>query len=259
MKKLQLISAVSLSLLLILTISPIAQANDEEENPGFFDNIIDSLNQKLTEITGVLGLPDLQQVMDSIMSDSTSDNQGTELSARIENKPDGSYAIQSDLAEQAALKTANIQADSATLGEEAQLHTSSQIQLVRDRVNNNIQLSEESADLSNESQTLGSQSQSLDVSQQILQNISAQSALQAEQNAKTASQMAAIAENQEVLIQLHQQAKIDRALANIVDAQQASNLSEVNTTQRREDASISITSSTQAGMLFMPGGMTLEN
>lgn len=259
MKKQQLISTLCLALLLIFIAPPLVQANDSEESSGFFDNIINSLNQKLTELTGELGLPDLQQVIDSIMSNSKSENKGTELSTRIENKPDGSYAIQSDLAKQAAIITTNLEANRATLGQEAQEATSEQINLVKDRVNNNIQLSEESRDLSDEAESLATESQSLDVSQQILHNISAQSALEAKQNANVASQMALIAENQETLIQLHQQAQIDRALANMIDAQQASNINEANTMQRREDASISITSSTQAGMLLMPGGMTLDN
>lgn len=256
MKK-QLIS-IGMSLLLVLINPPIAQAN-EEEDPGFFNNIINSLNQKLTELTGELGLPDLQQIVDSIMDEEQSENKGTELSTRIENKPDGSYAIQSDLAKQAVIKATNLQANNSTLGEEAQEATSEQLQLVSERVNNNIELSEQSQDLSNEAQTLATESQSLDVSQQILQNLSAQSALEAEQNANVASQMALIAENQETLIQLHQEAQVSRALANLIDAQQASSINEANTIQRREDASNSITSSIQSGMLIMPGGMTLDN
>lgn len=256
MKK-QLIS-VGMSLLLVLVNPPRAQAN-EEENPGFFNGIINSLNQKLTELTGELGLPDLQQIVDSIMDEEQSENKGTELSTRIENKPDGSYAIQSDLAKQAVIKATNLQANNSTLGEEAQEATSEQLQLVSERVNNNIELSEQSQDLSNEAQTLATESQSLDVSQQILQNLSAQSALEAEQNANVASQMALIAANQETLIQLHQEAQVDRALANMIDAQQASSINEANTIQRREDASNSITSSIQSGMLIMPGGMTLDN
>ena len=259
MKKQQPLLIIGMSLLLVLAKPPIAQANNNEEEPGFFNNIINSLNQKLTELTGELGLPDLQQIVDSIMSEEQSENKGTELSTRIENKPDGSYAIQSDLAKQAVIKTTKLQADSSTLGEEAQEATSEQIQIVSERVNNNIELSEQSQDLSNEAQTLATESQSLDVSQQILQNISAQSAIKAEQNANVASQMALIAENQETLIQLHQQAQVSRALANMIDAQQATSINEANTMQRREDASNSITSSIQSGMLIMPGGMTLDN
>jgi hypothetical protein len=257
MKK-QLISVIGMSLLLVLVNPPQAQAN-EEENPGFFNSIINSLNKKLTEITGELGLPDLQQIVNSIMDEKQSENKGTELSTRIENKPDGSYAIQADLAKQAIVKATNLQANNSTLGKEAQQTTSEQIRTVSERVNNNIEFSEQSQDLSNKAQTLATESQSLDVSQQILQNLSAQSALEAEQNANVASQISLIAENQETLIQLHQQAQVDRALANMIDAQQANSINEANTMQRREDASNSITSSIQSGMLIMPGGMTLDN
>jgi hypothetical protein len=55
----------------------------------------------------------------------------------------------------------------------------------------------------------------------------------------------------------NQQAQIDRALANVLSAQQAKELSELNITHRQESAAASTASATQAGLMQMPGGITL--
>jgi hypothetical protein len=54
-----------------------------------------------------------------------------------------------------------------------------------------------------------------------------------------------------------QQAQIDRSFANILNAQQAEELNEINTAQRRQDAAVATASSTQAELFQMPGGITL--
>ncbi|NER31487.1 MAG: hypothetical protein F6J89_28695, partial [Symploca sp. SIO1C4] len=158
-----------------------------------------------------------------------SQRSGSELSGVLENKPGGSYSIQEDLAEKNRQDTATQVASEATLSPQAQTTLKKTAKAVEANVIETVQLGEES--------------QNLDVTQQIMQNLSRQEALNSQR--------------QGTIIQQNQQAQLDRALANILNAQQAEELSERNTAQRRESAAAGRASTTQAGLLQMPGGMTL--
>ncbi|MCC5625432.1 hypothetical protein LC574_30820, partial [Nostoc sp. CHAB 5715] len=94
-----------------------------------------------------------------------------------------------------------------------------------------------------ESVSLGEESQSLDVTQQILQNLSQQTALSSRVNER-------------MLIEA-QQARIDRALSNTLTAQTAKELSAINTADRRKSVAAGNAATRQAGLLIMPGGITL--
>ncbi|WP_414553069.1 hypothetical protein [Anabaena sp. CCY 0017] len=90
---------------------------------------------------------------------------------------------------------------------------------------------------------MGEESQNLDVTQQILQNLSQQTAL----NSRVKERM----------LQESQQARIDRALINTITAQTAKELSAINTADRRKSIAAGNAATQQMGLLIMPGGMTL--
>ncbi|MCL1474789.1 hypothetical protein [Argonema antarcticum] len=203
--------------------------NPIDKVSGAIAKITTQLDQMLQSFVGSLKIPDLQEVVAKIMNGNFTDNEGTKLSATLENKPQGSYSIQSDLANLAQQQTATSTASDATLSKAAQDRQAQMAQMVDQNVTKNIQLGEES--------------QNQDVTQHIMRNISQQTAL--------------TAQNQGVIILQNQQAQIDRALANTLSAQQAKELSELNITQRRQDAAAGTASSTQAGLFQMPGGITL--
>lgn len=192
-------------------------------------NLSSLLDQMLQSFIGSLKIPDLGEVVEKIMSDRSNDNEGTKLSANLEKKPQGSYSIQEDLAKRAEQRTATTTALDATLSKAAQNRQTQIARIVEQNVSENIQLGEES--------------QNQDVTQHIMRNISQQTAL--------------AAQNQGVIILQNQQAQIDRALANTLIAQQAKELGELNVSQRRQDAAAATSSSTQAGLFQMPGGITL--
>lgn len=214
--------------------SSAAQFFGQANNPiqqisGTFSKITTQLDQMLQSFVGSLKIPDLPEVIAKIMSGNFADNQSTKLSATLEKKPQGSYSIQSDLANLAQQQTAISTAANATLSKAAQDRQAQMAQMVDQNVTQNIQLGEES--------------QNQDVTQHIMRNISQQTAL--------------AAQNQGAIVLQNQQAQIDRALANTLSAQQAKELSELNVTQRRQDAAAGTASSTQAGLFQMPGGITL--
>ena len=89
-----------------------------------------------------------------------------------------------------------------------------------------------------ESVNLGEDSQNRDVTQQILQNLSQQEAISATR--------------QGVLVQQNQQAQIDRAISNILNAQQAEELNAINTAKRREEIGTTNLTVRQWGMIRLP-------
>jgi hypothetical protein len=87
---------------------------------------------------------------------------------------------------------------------------------------------------------LGEESQSLDVTQQILQNLSQQTALSAQVQMRN--------------LQEAQQARTDRAINNVLLSQAAKEISALNTGERRGSTASGNQASYQAGMLMLPGG-----
>ncbi|MGK7875421.1 MAG: hypothetical protein AB4426_19610 [Xenococcaceae cyanobacterium] len=201
-----------------------------EQIQGEGVNLLNSLKEMLNSFVKYLEIPDLGQIFSDIFGNGQNTNEnGAELSGILENKPGDSYSIQEDLAEKTEQDVATQIANDATLSPEAQTTLKTTAKAVEANVIESVQLGEES--------------QNLDVTQQIMQNLSRQAALNAER--------------QGTIIQQNQQAQVDRALANLLNAQQAEELSEENTAQRRENAAAGRASTTQAGLLQMPGGMTL--
>jgi hypothetical protein len=177
------------------------------------------------------------------MKGSSDGNKGAKLSAALENKPNGSYSLREDLADQAQQQTSINEASNATLSKSAQEKQIQMKEIVEQNAEQTNQLSAISAQL-------GEDSENQDITQNIMRNISQQTAIAAQQTAL-------VTENQSALIMQNQQAQIDRALANVLSAQQAKELSELNITHRQESAAASTASATQAGLMQMPGGITL--
>ena len=217
---------------------------------GIWDNLLNKVEKITSEIEstlssfqGELKVPDLKEAVKSIMDGNTSESEGTKLSAALEKKPEDSYSLRENTAELAERESAVSEANKATLSKEAQQKQAQMKEIVQQNV-------EQTGRESQNSMELGADSEGQDVTQNIMRNISEQSAI--------ASQQAALsAENQSALVMQGQQAQIDRSLGNILNAQQAEELNEINTAQRRQDAAAATASSTQAGLFQMPGGITL--
>ncbi|MCU0546128.1 MAG: hypothetical protein MUE44_28825 [Oscillatoriaceae cyanobacterium Prado104] len=217
---------------------------------GIWDNLLNRVEQFSTEIEsnlssflGELKVPDLKKAVQSIMDGNTSESEGTKLSAALEKKPQDSYSLRENTAELAERESAVSVANKATLGSSAQQKQAQMKEVVQQNVEQTNRESEKSMELA-------ADSEGQDVTQNIMRNISQQSAIAAQQTAL-------LADNQSALIMQGQQAQIDRSLANILNAQQAEELNEINTAQRRQDAAAATASSTQAGLFQMPGGITL--
>ncbi len=90
-----------------------------------------------------------------------------------------------------------------------------------------------------ESVGLGEDSQSRDVTQQILQNLSQQEAISATR--------------QGIIVQQNQQAQVDRAISNMLNAQQAEELAGINAAKRREDIGTTNLTVRQWGLIRLPG------
>lgn len=217
---------------------------------GIWDNLLNKVEKFTSEIEstlssfqGALKVPDLKEAVKSIMDGNASESEGTKLSAALEKKPEDSYSLRENTAELAERETAVSEANKATLSSDAQQKQAQMKEIVQQNV-------EQTGRESEKSMELGADSAGQDVTQNIMRNISQQSAI--------ASRQAALsAENQSALVMQGQQAQIDRSLGNILNAQQAEELNEINTAQRRQDAAAATASSTQAGLFQMPGGITL--
>lgn len=199
---------------------------------GFVQNdVFGSLNNLLSSTLGAVKVPVLNQVSDNIMKSSTANNEGTKLSETLENKigGEGSYAIKDDFNKQAERAAAIGVANGATLSTQAQERSAQQLLAAQTATHNSNQLSEDS--------------KNQDVTQRIMQNISQQTALNAQTN--------------EMLIQEAQQARTDRAVNNVLTAQAAKEIAAINTSSRRADAASGNAASQQAGMLMLPGGGTI--
>ena len=207
------------------------------------ENFSSEIESTLSSFLGELKVPDLKEAVQSIMDGNADDSEGTKLSAALEKKPQDSYSLKENNAELAERESAVSEANKATLSKDAQQKQATLKEIVQQNV-------EQTGQISQNSMELGADSEGQDVTQNIMRNISQQSAIAAQQAALSA-------ENQSALVMQGQQAQIDRSLANILNAQQAEELNEINTAQRRQDAAAATASSTQAGLFQMPGGIAI--
>ncbi|MGM3309705.1 hypothetical protein ACSQ6I_27605 [Anabaena sp. WFMT] len=192
-----------------------------------FNPITDLINSTI----GAFQIPDISKLWNQILGGSASKSPGSILSEILENKTNGqsSYGIRQDIGKDTTRNVVTEIANQATLGDTAQTQMA--------------QIKEANRQDTQAIVNLGEESQSLDVTQQILQNLSQQTALNSQIN--------------ERIFQEAQQARIDRALNNTLFTQTAKELAAINTADRRKSIAAGNAMTQQAGLLMMPGGVTL--
>lgn len=192
-------------------------------------NLFDIFKQIVSSFVNDTSLPDFESILDAIINAfndrDNSNNGGQQTAQKLENKSVPTYEIQQDELEKAKTDSAYEVANKTTLDSAAQERLKETSQAVQSNLEAN--------------QQLGQESQELDASQQILQNLSQQVVLEAEQQA--------------TIIQQNQQAQVDRAINNIIAAQATEELAEANTSRRRQDAAAAATATTQWGLIRMAG------
>ncbi len=229
------------------------QSNDDnaiydkinEELDGTVDNILDSILDNLPNgLQGFLGgledtvgnfvsskIPDIGKIINIVFNRDVeageTDLPSRQQSETLEGTPD-SYAISESETDAVVREVLVKTVESATLDESAQTNlkqTSVQVQKSVDA-----------------SVNLGQDSQSRDVTQQILQNLSQQEAISATR--------------QGIIVQQNQQAQVDRAISNMLNAQQAEELAGINAAKRREDIGTTNLTVRQWGLIRLPGNPT---
>lgn len=214
----------------------INQARGGNQNPveqvtGFVRNIPSSLSQIFQTAMGSFKVPDLGQLMSSIMNGSTSQNEGTQTAEAVENRirGKGSFSIRTDSTNESFRATSLGAIDQSTLGKPAQ-----------DRA---VRTQQATQTATEEITSLGNESQNLDVTQHILQNISRQQALAGQVD--------------KVLVDEAQQARADRAIANTLSAQIAEEVAGNNISARRETSAAANGAVQQSGTVTLFGGGSL--
>jgi len=261
--KLKFISIQFISLLLVLSINSInkpALANTQPNNTVngnqvngnniFVENTENQINNFIGDVKnfvqddlfspitnlinstiGAFQIPDISKLWNQIIGGSAIQDPGAIWSEILENKTNGqsSYGIREDIGKDTTRNVVTEIANQTTLSQTAQTQMA-QIQQANQQNTQKII-------------SLGEESQTLDVTQQILQNLSQQTALNSQINQR--------------IFQETQQARIDRALNNTLIAQTAKELAAINTADRRKSIATGNAMTQQAGLLMMPGGITL--
>ena len=214
----------------------------DEELDRTVDNIIDSIFDYLPDsIQGFLGgledtvddfvstkIPDIGKIVDIVfnseLSEGEADLPSRQQSETLEGTPDN-YAISESETDAVVREVLVETVESTTLNESAQTNLKQTAVQVQRSVD--------------ESVDLGEDSQSRDVTQQILQNLSQQEAISATR--------------QGIIVQQNQQAQVDRAISNMLNAQQAEELAGINAAKRREDIGTTNLTVRQWGLIRLPG------
>ncbi len=220
------------------------QINDELGRTG--DRVIDTIFGNLPDsIVGFFGgleetvddfvrsrIPDIGKIIDLVFNRdlSEADLPSRQQSETLEGTPD-SYAISESETDALVREVLVETVESSSLNESAQTNLKQTAVLVQKTVD--------------ESVNLGEDSQNRDVTQQILQNLSQQEAISATR--------------QGVIIQQNQQAQVDRAISNILNAQQAEELAAINAAKRREEIGTTNLTVRQWGLLRLPGNPIAES
>lgn len=191
----------------------------------------------LEDLLGGFGVPDLQQVDIAIEEDNRAGGDGSEAGALARaleapaggNAEAGRFSVGRDQSHEAQRAAAVGIAQSSTLNEAAQEQM--------------VQQAEQTQQSLAGSQAAAQRSAQSDVSQDILRNLSEQSSLAAELAAQQVAQ--------------GQQAQVDRAIGNMLSAQQARSLDQQNIRERRDRISSGNRAIEQIGTMTMPGGFSL--
>lgn len=217
-------------------------------NIGNIGNIFGGVSDFLGSLPGVasefleaflgdFGVPDLQQVDIAIEEENGSNGEGSQATALAQalespaggNPESNRYSVGRDQSHEAQRNTAVGVAQASALTEDAQ----GQMAERAERAQATLEGSQAAAESSAQS----------DVSQDILRNLSEQSSQAAELSAQQLAEA--------------QQARTDRAIGNMLAAQQARALDMQHTRERRERIASGNRATTQIGSLFMPGGFSL--
>ncbi|MEO1671315.1 MAG: hypothetical protein AAFR77_11100 [Cyanobacteria bacterium J06631_2] len=201
---------------------------------NIFGDLFGGLNDFLGGLENTVGdfvnskIPDIGKIIDIIFNSEVDDGE-TDLPSRqqsetLEGTPDG-YAISESETDAVVREVLVETVSSTTLNESAQ--------------NSLKQTSLQVQKSVSESVDLGQDSQSRDVTQQILQNLSQQEAISATR--------------QGIIVQQNQQAQVDRAISNMLNAQQAEELAGINAAKRREDIGTANLTVRQWGLIRLPG------
>lgn len=216
---------------LTLTIQAAQARSQSDSNPNLFNTLETMVGDFVGSIEQVFS--NVEQSLEDFWANLTSipaiapEDKEQRLSSTLENKPNGSYAIAEDTLEQKKIATTTEMAQESALSTKA----NAQLEQTARSVTTNV----------SQSLNLGQASQQTDTSQHILQNLSRQAALSAEREG--------------ILIQQNQQAQVDRALSNLLTAQQTKELTENNTTQRRQTASANNQATSSIGLIQLPGSI----
>ncbi len=222
------------------------QINDELGRTG--DRVMDTIFGNLPDsIVGFFGgleetvddfvsskIPDIGKIIDIVfnseLEEGEADLPSRQQSETLEGTPD-SYAISESETDAIVREILVETVESSSLNESAQTNLKQTAVLVQKTVD--------------ESVNLGEDSQNRDVTQQILQNLSQQEAISATR--------------QGVIIQQNQQAQVDRAISNILNAQPAEELAAINAAKRREEIGTTNLTVRQWGLLRLPGNPIAES
>ncbi len=148
-----------------------------------------------------------------------------QIGQQIEHKPGGTYAIDLDKLKTAKIELGNQIAIDSALSENARVKFQESSTLVKNNVSDTVILSQEA--------------EGLNVTQDLLKNLSKQESL------------AAVREGW--LLQQNLEAKQDRAVNNLLVAQQLSEMVESNTLKRRERSSVALDVTFSVGLLSLAG------
>lgn len=214
----------------------------DDELERIVDNIIDKVfNSFPDSIQGFLGgltdtvndfvstkIPDISKIIDIVfnskLSEEEADLPSRQQSKTLEGTPN-SYAISKSEADAVVREILVETVESTTFNQTAQTNLKQTAVKVQRSVD--------------ESVNLGQDSQSRDVTQQILQNLSQQEAISAIR--------------QGIIVQQNQQAQVDRAISNMLNAQQVEELAGINAAKRREDIGTTNLTVRQWGLIRLPG------
>lgn len=189
-----------------------------------------AIDQLLDSALASLGIPDLAQLTASISQGTQDQSPPTQLAAALENRSDQpSFSVRTDLARTSEWDASRGTAYGSVLSEQAQTRG----QQKRDEVSQAIR----------SNRSLAAESQGLDVTQQILQNVSAQLGHQSEVDA--------------ALFDEAEQSRIDRAHDLLLQSQIAESALGQNVSDRRTEKATARSSARGMAWLNLPGGKTL--
>ncbi len=204
---------------------------------SIFDNLPNGLLEFLGGLEDTVGnfvsskIPDVGKIIDIVFNSDLGGGE-TDLPSRQQSETlEGtldSYAISESETDAVVREVLVETVSSTTLDESAQTNLKQTSVQVQKSVS--------------ESVDLGQDSQSRDVTQQILQNLSQQEAISATR--------------QGIIVQQNQQAQVDRAISNMLNAQQAEELAGINAAKRREDIGTTNLTVRQWGLIRLPGNPT---